>query len=85
MSNAHQARPSSDNPSPIGRAKPLPRRYYAVIPTIGTLTAAEQAALDAGGGWPVRELEHLPRHETFLDFLIDQGVEAWRHSRGGKP
>jgi hypothetical protein len=69
---------------PVGdTGKPLPRRYYVVIPTFETMTPEERSSVEAGGPWPLRQRAFLPSHETFLDFLVDQGVEAWTSKNGG--
>ena len=83
MSNAQ--RPTQD-PVPTNPPDAENRRsgrFYAVVPTYETLTPTERVAVDAGGNWPVRESDYLARHETFLDFLIDRGVDAWSRENGG--
>ena len=55
--------------------------FYARIPTYDTLSPVEREAIIADG-YPVRLMEHLPEHETFVDYLIEQGLDAWTRSQG---
>lgn len=59
------------------------RRWYALIRPYEALTPEEKVVVDAGGAWPIDEVEHMPEHENLLDFLIDRGLDAWRRSNGG--
>ena len=54
---------------------------YVRIPAYGGLSADEQAAI-VTDGYPVQVTEHLPEHETFADYLIEQGLDAWTRSQG---
>jgi hypothetical protein len=73
---------NSTPPTPTTN-KNLPSRFYVVIPTYETLTTREREAVDEGAAWPVREMAYLPEHETFLDFLIERGMNAWSRVNGG--
>ena len=59
------------------------RRFYVTIPSYEALAADARARVDDGEPYPFTVSEHLPEHETFLDYLIDQSVEAWRRAAGG--
>lgn len=59
------------------------RTFYAVIRPKTLLTADQRSRLDADGEYPVELVEHLPAHETFLDYLIDRSLEAWARAAGG--
>jgi len=87
------ARSPQREPGPGPRAKPLrieetaapgrsaPRRAYAVIPAYSSLSPEARAAIITDG-YPIRVVEHLPAHRTFLEFLIDRSLAAWTHSQG---
>lgn len=49
--------------------------FFVVIPAKPNETEAVELA--ETGDWPLRISEHLPAHETFLDFLVEGGVSAW--------
>ncbi len=55
--------------------------FYARIPHYDALSAAERAAI-IGHGYPVQVMEHLPEHEHFADYLIEQGFDASTRSQG---
>jgi len=56
--------------------------FYVVVPSYKNLSEEERESVDAGGAYPLRRFTHLPRHETFLDFLIERGLAAWTRSQG---
>jgi hypothetical protein len=56
-----------------------PGIFYARLPA--HITADEYAAT-VTDGWPVKVVEHLTEHETFVDYLIEQGLDAWTRSKG---
>jgi hypothetical protein len=56
----------------------LPKgRFWITIPAAKNFTAEERALFESGQ-YPFTVCEHLPEHLAFLDFLINQGVAAWR-------
>ena len=56
-----------------------PGIFFARLPA--HITPAEYDAT-ATEGWPVQVAEHLPEHETFVDYLIERGLDAWTRSQG---
>jgi hypothetical protein len=67
-----------------GPTKPVnvPTDFWVVIPAPQGLTPEENALVEEGGDWPVRRLDHLPEHESLVDFLIERSVETWTRSQG---
>jgi len=56
--------------------------FYVTIPAPRQLSPKEQETVSAGGSYPVHVSEHMPEHETFLDYLVERSVAAWSRSRG---
>ena len=63
----------------------LPRgRFWITIPAAENFTPEERALFESGR-YPFTVCEHTPEHETFLDFLVEQGVAEWRRDLDASP
>lgn len=71
------AQPTTGMNVPLGTATLPANEFFVTIPTVETFTSEEKAAYEAGA-YTLRICEHLPPHEDFLDFLVEQGVAEWR-------
>lgn len=72
-----KAQPTTPMSVPLAAATLPVDEFFVTIPTVETFTPEEKAAYDAGE-YTLRVCEHLPPHEGFLDFLVEQGVAEWR-------
>ncbi len=72
-----KAQPTTGMNVPLATAILPANEFFVTIPTVETFTSEEKAAYEAGE-YTLRICEHLPPHEGFLDFLVEQGVAEWR-------
>ena len=56
------------------------REFFVRIPR--HLTPEQAVIVNAGGPYPVIESDYLPKHEVFVEFLIDRSLDAWTRSQG---
>lgn len=72
-----KAQPTTPKSVPLAAVSLPATEFFVTIPTVETFTSEEKAAYEAGE-YTLRICEHLPPHEGFLDFLVEQGVAEWR-------
>ena len=64
------------------KLRPSGSSFYVRVRSWQHLTLDERATVTRGGEYPVEDLDYLPEHETFLNFLIDGSLKAWSPSSG---
>ncbi|MBK6520012.1 MAG: hypothetical protein IPM79_37700 [Polyangiaceae bacterium] len=76
MKKHHRPAATTENTPDLATVALPKGRFWLTIPAAENFTPEERALFESGR-YPFTVCEHTPEHETFLDFLVEQGVAEW--------